>query len=116
MTFEGANVGELLNFIDQKFGDKGCLLLEYKTIGIWNYEKMFLRQASVTSCTIVYHKSDKEKCDVYLWGTGGGVGYVGIDYGTEKSIRDTVAKEISTYAVEQLKLRKTYDADEFFQT
>jgi len=116
MTFEGADVGELLNFIDEKFGDKGCLLLEYKTIGIWNYEKMFLRTAAQTSCTIVFHKSDEGKCDVYLWGTGGEVGYFGNDHGIQKSIRDAVAEQISTYAVEQLKLRKTYDADEFFQT
>jgi len=113
MTFEGANVEGLLNFIDERFGDKGCLLLENKTIGIWNYEKMFLRQFPIkqTSYTIVYHKTGEGKCDIYLWGTGG---YPLLDPGTEKSRRDAVAKQISTYAVEQLKLRKTYDADESF--
>ena len=115
MTFEGENVGELLNFIDEKFGDKGCLLLDYKRIGVWNYEKMFLRTNAQASCTIVFYKSDEGKCDVYLWGTGGGIGVLtGVDWGSEKSIRDAVAEQISKYAVDQLKLRKTYDAADDF--
>lgn len=103
MTFDGENVGELLNFIDEKFGDKGCLLLEYKKFGVWNYEKR------ARSCTIVFYKSGEETCDIYLWGTGGEIGILGdVDSG---SVRDAVAKEIFTYAIEKLKL-KTYDAAE----
>jgi len=113
MTFQGENVAELLNFIDEKFGDRGCLLLEYKKFGVWNYEKIFLRTNAQTSCTIVFYKSDEETCDVYLWGTGGGIGFLaGLDWGTKKSLRDAVAKEISRYAIEELKLKKTYDAAE----
>jgi len=99
LTFDGQNSEELLNFIDEKFGDRGCLLLEYKKFGVWNYEK------GVRSCTIVFYKSGEETCDIYLWGTGGG----GVDSG---SVRDAVAKEISKYAVDELKLKKTYDAAE----
>jgi hypothetical protein len=111
MTFEGTNAGELLNFIDERFGDKGCLLLEYKTIGVWNYEKMFSTPLPIhqRSYTIVYHKTDEGKCDIYLWVSGG---YPVFDPITEKSRRDSVANEISAYATEQLKLQKTYDADE----
>ena len=113
MTFEGTNVGDILNFIDEKFGDKGCLLLESTTIGVWNYEKMFSTPLPIhqRSYTIVYHKTHEGRCDIYLWGSGG---YPLLDPVTENSIRDSVAKEISSYSTEPLKLKKTYDAEESF--
>jgi hypothetical protein len=74
---------------------------------------MLLRTNAQTSCTIVFHKSGEETCDVYLWGTGGGIGVLTcLDWGSQKSVREAVAEEISTYAVEDLKLKKTYDAAE----
>jgi len=113
MTFQGENTGELLDFIDEKFGDKGCLLLDYKRMGVWNCEKTFLRTNAQTSCTIVFFKTDEKECDVYLWGTGGGIGYLtGLDWGSQKSLRDKCANDISEYAIETLKLKKTYDATE----
>ncbi len=74
MTFSGEKTEDLLDFIDEKFGDKGCLLLDYKRLGVWNHEEVFFRTAARSSCTIVYFKSGDGICDVYLWGTGGGVG------------------------------------------
>jgi hypothetical protein len=111
MTFEGEKLDELLNFIDEKFGDKGCLLLDFKKIGVWNYEKNTVLNMNYTSCTIVYFRTEPETCEVYLWGSGG-QSFLGADWGSQDKVRDFVAKEISKYAVEELKLRKTLDTSE----
>ena len=109
MTFQGVNLEQLLDFIDERFGDKGCLLLEYKKFGIWNYEKASVKAGPYVSCTIVFYESDKETCDVYLWGTGGGFDLVR-DF--QRDLRDEVAEEISSYATSELGLKKTFDAAE----
>jgi len=111
MTFEGEQLEELLNFIDEKFGDKGCLLLDFKKFGVWNYEKNTLMNMNYTSCTIVYFRSEPKVCQVYLWGSGGQSAY-GFEWGSQDKVRDFVANEISKYAVDELKLTKTLDTAE----
>ena len=98
MTFEGEQLEELLNFIDEKFG-------------VWNYEKNTLMNMNYTSCTIVYFRSEPKVCQVYLWGSGGQSAY-GFEWGSQDKVRDFVANEISKYAVDELKLTKTLDTAE----
>ena len=114
MRFEGDNLGGLLHFLDTKYGHKGFLTIDVddKKVVIFTYEKFYWRTASDTSCTIVFYKSEPNACDIYLWGSGGRQGVLGSSLGSERSIRDKVAKEIAKYAIENLGLRKTYDEKE----